>query len=42
MVASLTRRFGTRNLQLAEDAVQEALVSALQTWPPDHPAGWLT
>ncbi len=46
IVASLTARFGTHRLQLAEDAVQEALVRALQTWPyrgvPENPAAWLT
>lgn len=44
MVATLTGIYGARNLQLAEDVVQEALVRALQTWPfgiPDNPAGWL-
>ncbi len=46
IVAALTARFGTRRLQLAEDAVQEALVRALQTWPyrgvPENPAAWLS
>jgi RNA polymerase sigma-70 factor (ECF subfamily) len=41
----LTRALGARHLELAEDAVQDALVSALQTWPyrgiPDDPAAWL-
>ncbi|MEW6320421.1 MAG: DUF6596 domain-containing protein [Acidobacteriota bacterium] len=45
MVATLTRHLGARHLALAEDAVQEALVKALQQWPfrgvPDHPEGWL-
>jgi RNA polymerase sigma-70 factor, ECF subfamily len=45
LVAALTRALGVRHLQLAEDAVQDALVSALQTWPfrgvPDDPAAWL-
>lgn len=46
IVASLTARFGTHRLQLAEDSVQEALVRALQTWPyrgvPENPGAWLT
>lgn len=35
----------TRDLQLAEDAVQDAAVGALEVWPrtgvPSNPAGWL-
>lgn len=46
IVAALTRVFGSHNLQLAEDVVQDALIRALQTWPfqgvPEHPAAWLT
>ena len=46
LVATLVAQFGTRRLQLIEDAVQEALVRALQTWPyrgvPDNAAAWLT
>jgi RNA polymerase sigma factor (sigma-70 family) len=46
LVATLAAHLGTHRLQLAEDAVQEALVRALQTWPyrgiPEHPAAWLT
>lgn len=46
IVAALAGHLGMHRLQLAEDAVQEALVRALQTWPyrgiPDHPAAWLT
>ena len=45
MVSTLTRILGPRNLQLAEDVVQEALVRALELWPhrgiPDNPAAWL-
>jgi len=45
MVAVLTRLFGPRNLDLAEDAVQEVLLRALRRWPfegvPRNPAGWL-
>ena len=45
MIAVLTRIFGTQNLQLAEDVVQEAFLKAIQTWGfgtlPDNPAAWL-
>lgn len=43
MLAILARQF--RNLDLAEDAVQDALASAAATWPergvPDNPPAWL-
>ena len=46
IVAALTRVFGSRYLSLAEDAVQDALIKALQQWPfkgiPENPAAWLT
>ena len=46
LIAGLVRRLGNRHLQLAEDVAQEALLSALATWPyrgvPDNPAAWLT
>ena len=42
-VATLTRIFG--DLTLAEDAVQDAFVTAVARWPnegvPDNPAGWI-
>ena len=42
-VATLTRVFG--DLTLAEDAVQDAFVTAMARWPtdgvPDNPAGWI-
>ena len=45
MVARLTRTLGSRHLTLAEDAVQDALITALQQWPfrgiPDQPEAWL-
>lgn len=45
MVAYLTRLLGPQYLDLAEEAVQEALVKALQIWPyseiPANPSGWL-
>jgi RNA polymerase sigma factor (sigma-70 family) len=46
MVSSLLRILGVRHLALAEDAVQDALVRALETWKfgrvPEDPAAWLT
>jgi RNA polymerase sigma-70 factor (ECF subfamily) len=45
LVAALTRAFGLRNLELAEDVVQETLCAALEKWTyggiPDNPPGWL-
>jgi RNA polymerase sigma-70 factor (ECF subfamily) len=45
MVATLTRALGPRHLSVAEDAVQDALITAMQQWPfrgvPDHPEAWL-
>lgn len=45
MVAYLTRVLGSEHLDLAEEAVQDALLKALQSWPysgvPENPAGWL-
>jgi len=45
IVARLTRVAGARHLSLAEESVQDALVTALQQWPyrgvPDDPAAWL-
>lgn len=44
VVAGLIRRFG--DISLAEDALAEAIVIALERWPrdgvPPNPAGWLT
>ena len=44
LVASLVRRFG--DIDLAEEAAGEALVTALEKWPasgvPPNPGGWLT
>ena len=43
IVATLTRLLG--DIDLAEDAVQEALATALERWPrdgvPDRPGAWL-
>ncbi len=45
LVAALTRYFGPSNIQLAEDVVQETLVSALNNWSvggiPSNPQAWL-
>ncbi len=45
IVAYLVRVFGTAHLDLAEDAVQEAMVRAMQAWPfrgiPEKPEQWL-
>ena len=45
LVAHLTRSLGTEHLGLAEDAVQDAMLRALQTWPfngiPADPEAWL-
>jgi RNA polymerase sigma-70 factor, ECF subfamily len=45
MIATLTRTLGSRHLTLAEDAVQDALMTAMQQWPfrgiPDNPEAWL-
>ena len=45
MIATLTRTLGSRHLALAEDAVQDALMTAMQQWPfrgvPEDPEAWL-
>jgi len=45
MVSVLTRTFGTENLEIVEDVVQDALLQATQLWPingvPDNPSAWL-
>ncbi len=45
LVAALTRRFGVHQLAAIEDAVQQALITALETWgragQPDDPGAWL-
>jgi len=42
MTAVLTKIFGTENLDLSEDVVQETFISAMQIWPlkgiPDNPS----
>lgn len=45
LVALLSRRAGMHHLAAVEDAVQFALIRALETWTvaglPDNPSGWL-
>ncbi|MEM9553525.1 MAG: sigma-70 family RNA polymerase sigma factor [Acidobacteriota bacterium] len=45
LVAVLTRAFGVRHLDLVEDTVQEALLTAMQVWSrrgvPKNPGGWI-
>src|SRR5580658_8066905 len=45
ILAHLTRLLGPAHLELAEEAVQEAMLRALQTWPeqgvPENAAAWL-
>ncbi|MEO6393846.1 MAG: DUF6596 domain-containing protein [Pyrinomonadaceae bacterium] len=45
MAAVLARIFGLSKLEVIEDAVQDALVTALKTWPyagfPENPQAWL-
>ncbi|MBB5853904.1 RNA polymerase sigma factor [Amycolatopsis umgeniensis] len=45
IVATLARALGPERLDLAEEAVADALEQALRTWPqggvPDNPQGWL-
>lgn len=44
-VALLSRRFGAHHLEAIEDAVQLALLGAVESWPktsiPDNPSAWL-
>jgi RNA polymerase sigma factor (sigma-70 family) len=45
IAATIARIFGTQNLALAEDVVQEAFCRALEVWPfrgmPRNPSAWL-
>jgi RNA polymerase sigma factor (sigma-70 family) len=45
LVSALTRFFGPRHIDLAEDVAQSALIEALESWRfgkiPDNPSGWL-
>lgn len=46
LTATLTRIFGTSNIDLAESVVQDAFLKACEVWPykgiPQNPAGWVT
>ena len=45
LVAMLSHRVGVQNLEAVEDAVQSALIKALQSWSvngePENPSAWL-
>jgi RNA polymerase sigma factor (sigma-70 family) len=45
LVAMLVRRVGARHLEVIEDAVQAALLAAVESWPrgalPENPSAWL-
>ena len=45
LVAMLSRRVGMRHIETVEDAVQSALLAALESWkigsPPENPSAWL-
>ncbi len=45
LIATLVRRVGVRHIDAVEDAVQSALMTALERWKlqglPDHPSAWL-
>jgi len=45
LISVLTRILGPRNLELAEDVVQESFVAAMHDWSargrPDNPSAWL-
>ena len=46
LIAMLTRLFGAGRIDIAEDIVQETLITALNHWSvgavPDNPAAWIT
>lgn len=45
VISYLTKKFGTSYIEQIEDAVQEALYKAMNTWAfntiPDNPSGWI-
>jgi RNA polymerase sigma-70 factor (ECF subfamily) len=45
LVAVLTRLFGSANIELAEDVMQDSLIEAMEHWQfsgiPDNPSAWL-
>ena len=46
LVSTLTRMFGPSHLELAEDIVQDTLITAIDHWSqisiPENPAAWIT
>lgn len=46
MAAVLSRIFGVANIDIIEDAIQDAMITALKRWPftgtPENPEAWLT
>ena len=45
MISVLIKIFGTENIELAEDVIQDAMLVAIEKWTknglPDHPTAWL-
>jgi len=45
MISVLIKIFGTENIQLAEDVIQDALIAAIEKWElngiPENPTAWL-
>ena len=45
LVSVLTKTFGSSNIELAEDVVQDAMLEALKQWEykgiPENPVGWI-
>jgi len=45
IMALLVHKFGTTQIEIIEDAIQDALIKAMQVWSfkkiPDNPTGWL-
>ena len=45
MVSVLARKFGVANIELIEDAVQDAMIAAMKNWPyagvPENRSAWL-
>ncbi len=45
LVSVLTKTFGTSNIELAEDVVQDAMLEAIKQWEfkgvPNNPTGWI-
>ena len=45
MIASFISKFGFTNLEIIEDAIQDALIKAMQVWPfhdvPKNPSAWI-